>query len=165
MDDKRTFHVDPEKAVDRYADMVYRLARLNTPSQQDAEDIFQEVFLKLIRHQKSIHSEEHLKAWLIRVTLNQCKSRAVLVWNKRRVSMDTVAELGTEEQEDYSEVYKAVCELPQKYREVIYLYYYEEYQVKEIAEILKCKEATVKTHLARARKLLGEQLKGEFGNG
>ena len=158
------FHPDPEKAVDQYADMVYRLAKMNTPTVQDAEDVFQEVFLKLMRHQKSIISEEHLKAWLIRVTLNQCKSRAVLVWNRRRVSMDAVAEIGTEEKEDYSEVYAAVCGLPQKYREVIYLFYYEEYSVKEIAEILKRKEATVKTHLARARQMLGEQLKGEFGN-
>lgn len=159
---KKEFEADVDGAVKKYADMVYRLALLNTRDNYDAEDIFQEVFLKLFRYQKTIISEEHLKAWLIRVTINQCKTRAML--NKRVVSLETVEEVCGEEKEDYSAVYQAVCSLPEKYREVIYLYYYEGYKINEIARILKKGEATIKTQLSRGRGLLNDMLKGEFGD-
>lgn len=159
------FEVDVDEAVKTYADMVYRLAVLNMKNVPDAEDVFQEVFLKLLRYKKTIISEEHLKAWLIRVTLNQCKSKAMLNWNKRVVSLDEVAEASApEEKEDYSEVYEAVRNLPQKYREVIYLYYYDGYKINEIADILQRSEATIKTQLSRGRGLLNNTLKGEFGD-
>lgn len=160
------FKIDIDAAVRRYADMVYRLAMLNTRDKYEAEDVFQEVFLKLYKHQKSICSEEHLKAWLIRVTVNQCRSLATTAWNKKRVSLDAVAETAAEEApEEYPEVYEAVRELPDKYREVIHLFYYEELQIKEIAEILERNEATIKTQLARGRQLLNERLKGAFEDG
>lgn len=160
------FKINIDDAVRRYADMVYRLAMLNTRDKYEAEDVFQEVFLKLFNHQESISSEEHLKAWLIRVTVNQCRSLAVTVWNKRRVSLDAVPETAVEdEKEDYSEVYDAVKELPDKYREVIHLFYYEELQIKEIAAILDRNEATIKTQLARGRQLLNDKLKGAFEDG
>lgn len=160
------FKINIDDAVRRYADMVYRLAMLNTRDKYEAEDVFQEVFLKLFNHQESISSEEHLKAWLIRVTVNQCRSLAVTVWNKRRVSLDAVPETAVEdEKEDYSEVYEAVKELPDKYREVIHLFYYEELQIKEIAAILDRNEATIKTQLARGRQLLNDKLKGAFEDG
>lgn len=160
------FKINIDDAVRRYADMVYRLAMLNTRDKYEAEDVFQEVFLKLFNYQESISSEEHLKAWLIRVTVNQCRSLAVTVWNKRRVSLDAVPETAVEdEKEDYSEVYEAVKELPDKYREVIHLFYYEELQIKEIAAILDRNEATIKTQLARGRQLLNDKLKGAFEDG
>ena len=160
------FRINIDDAVRRYADMVYRLAMLNTRDKYEAEDVFQEVFLKLFKHQESISSEEHLKAWLIRVTVNQCRSLAVTVWNKRRVSLDAVPETAVEdEKEDYSEVYEAVRELPEKYREVIHLFYYEELQIKEIAQILERNEATIKTQLARGRQLLEKNLKGVLEDG
>ena len=147
--------------------MVYRLAVLNTRNRYEAEDVFQEVFLKLFRHKEGICNEEHLKAWLIRVTVNQCKSLAVTVWNKRRVSMESVAEQGEEMQADEgeSEVYEAVKKLPPKYREVIHLFYYEELQIREIAAVLERNEATIKTQLARGRQMLEKMLKGAFGDG
>lgn len=156
------FQIDMEEAVRRYADMVYRLAVVNTKDKTAADDVFQEVFLKLIRYQESIKSEEHLKAWLIRVTVNQCKSHVTSIWNKRKVSMDSVVEEATEEKKDYSDVTEAVRELPDKYREVIHLFYYEELSIKEIAEALERNEATVKTQLARGRQILNEKLKGEY---
>ena len=160
------FRINIDDAVRRYADMVYRLAMLNTRDKYEAEDVFQEVFLKLFRHQESISSEEHLKAWLIRVTVNQCRSLAVTVWNKRRVSLDAVPETAVEDEKaDYSEVYEAVRELPEKYREVIHLFYYEELQIKEIAQILERNEATIKTQLARGRQLLEKNLKGVLEDG
>ena len=107
MAEQKAFVVDIDDAVRRYADMVYRLAVLNTRNRYEAEDVVQEVFMKLFRHKEGICNEEHLKAWLIRVTVNQCKSLAVTVWNKRRVSMESVAEQGEEMQADEgeSEVY------------------------------------------------------------
>lgn len=160
---KYIFHIDD--AVRRYADMVYRLAILNTRDTHEADDVFQEVFLKLFRHKESILSEEHMKAWLIRVTINQCRSLATTVWNKRRVSLDAVEEMADETvAEDYSEVYEAVKDLPDKYREVIHLFYYEELQINEIAKVLNRNEGTIKTQLARGRKLLQDKLKGNFGD-
>ena len=121
---------DMEDVVRRYADTVYRLAVLNTNNKVEADDVFQEVFLKLLRYRESITSEEHLKAWLIRVTINQCRSLMSTAWNKRKVSMEA---MGTEsfeepvapETEDYSDVTEAVMELPDNYREPIHLFYYE----------------------------------------
>ena len=161
-----SYVVDTEAAVRTYADMVYRLACLNTNNKETAEDVFQTVFLKLVSHQESIISEEHLKAWLIRVTINQCKSVATTAWNRKRASYeDAMLMEEPEEQEDFSDVYEAVRELPDKYRDVIHLFYYEQLTVKDIAGILDTKEATVKTWLSRGRKLLGEKLKEEYGNG
>ena len=144
-----SYVVDTEAAVRTYADMVYRLACLNTNNKETAEDVFQTVFLKLVSHQESIISEEHLKAW-----------------NRKRASYeDAMLMEEPEEQEDFSDVYEAVRELPDKYRDVIHLFYYEQLTVKDIAGILDTKEATVKTWLSRGRKLLGEKLKEEYGNG
>ena len=160
---ENTFRFDIDDAVRQYADMVYRLAILNTSNEYEAEDAFQEVFLKLFRHKDSIQSEEHLKAWLIRVTVNQCKSMATSAWNRRNVSLEVVAEAAApQNEEDYSEVYDAVKSLPDKYREVIHLFYYEQLSISQIANVLNRNEATVKTHLARGRSLLKEKLKGGF---
>lgn len=160
------FRFEIDDAVRTYADMVYRLAILNTNNEQEAEDAFQEVFLKLFRHKDSIQSEEHLKAWLIRVTVNQCRSMATSAWNRRTVSLEAVAEAAApQDDEDYSEVYDAVKTLPDKYREVIHLFYYEQLPISQIAQLLGRNEATVKTHLARGRSLLKEKLKGSFHDG
>lgn len=159
---------DMEDVVRRYADTVYRLAVLNTNNKVEADDVFQEVFLKLLRYRESITSEEHLKAWLIRVTINQCRSLMSTAWNKRKVSMEA---MGTEsfeepvapETEDYSDVTEAVMELPDNYREAIHLFYYEEMSIKEIAIALDAKEPTIKTLLSRGRQMLKEKLGKEFG--
>lgn len=165
MEERHQFEFDIEEAVRRYSDMVYRLAILNMKNRFDAEDVFQEVFLKLFRYKKSIQSEEHLKAWLIRVTINQCKSVAASGRKRQTVSLDTIGDIREPaKEESYSEVYELVRSLPLKYRQVVHLYYYEELSVKEIAEILDQKEGTVKTRLARARKLLNQKLEGGFSD-
>ena len=154
------FEFDIDAAVRRYADMVYRLARVNCKNESTADDVFQEVFLKLLRYQDSIKSEEHLKAWLITVTLNQCKSMFMSTWNKRKVSIDEIVEPAIEDQkEDYSELYEAVRELPQKYREAIHLFYFEQMSIRAIAGILNRQEGTIKTQLNRGRQMLSEKLK------
>ena len=160
--------IDIEAAVRRYGDMVLRLAYVNTKNMTEAEDIFQEVFLKLFRYQNSIDCEEHLKSWLIRVTINQCRDYTASPWYKFTRAFgeseevrDAGAEKVFEESGAESYVTEAVMHLPVKYRQVIHLFYYEDYSIKEIAEILGEKEATIKTKLGRGRKILQERLGGK----
>lgn len=169
------FSVNVDEAVRRYADMVYRLALSNTNVAQDAEDVFQEVFIRLVRYKDKIENEEHLRAWLIRVTVNEARRLEGSGW-KKNVSLDVPDEVQEEinsEQEGEASpeetfladekrgsILKKVQELPQKYREVIHLYYYEEMKITEIADILETNEATVKTRLRRAKEILEKTLKG-----
>lgn len=155
--------INPEKALYQYANMVYRLALLQMKNKSDAEDVFQEVFLRLVQHQDKISDEEHLKAWLIRVTLNCCKKQFDSAWRRKTVSMEEQKETGYEEEYEENVIYKEVQNLPEKYRTVIHLFYFEEYSVKEIGKITGQKDSAVKTQLSRARGILKEKLKGEFG--
>lgn len=160
-----------EEIVRKYADMVYRIARLHTKQEKDAEDIFQETFLRLVKHIHKLKNEEHLKAWLIRVTINCCKSQTGSTWNQRVVvaekdilegHTDQISEL--QEMEGESEVYEAVQSLSPKYRDVIHLFYFEELSIKEISKILECREGTIKSQLARARDQLSQVLVNPFRN-
>ena len=142
--------------VNRWGDMVYRLALARTASVPDAEDVFQEVFLRYFRHEDKFHNDEYRKAWLIRCTLNRCKSLLSSPWRKRVVPLETAEEVGVED--DYREVYSAVLSLPAKYRAVIHLHYFEGLSVAEIAQMLRVPEGTVKSQLSRGRALLRDML-------
>jgi len=149
-----------DEVIDKYSNMVYRLALAQMKNKQDAEDVFQEVFLRYISKSRTFESEEHRKAWLIRVTIN--RSRSILsAWVRKTESLDDSLAAETNAENDLSE-YLAM--LPQKYRSVIHLFYYEELSIKEISEILDAKESTVRTWLTRARSILGEKLRGGFLN-
>ena len=139
--------------------MVWRLALARTANVQDAEDVFQEVFLRFFRSEQKLETDEHRKAWLIRCTVNRSKSLFSSPWKKKTVPLETVAEIGVED--EYSEVYSAVLSLPTKYRTVIHLHYYEGLSVAEIAQTLHVAEGTVKSQLSRARDLLRHILKGD----
>ena len=143
--------------VERWGDMVYRLALARTASVHDAEDVFQEVFLRYFRHEDQFHTDEHRKAWLLRCTVNRCKSLMASPWRKRIVPLETAAEIGVED--DYREVYSAVLSLPEKYRAVIHLHYFEGLSVAEMAAALQSTEGTVKSQLSRGRALLRDMLK------
>ena len=145
------------RAVDRWGDMVYRLALARTASVPDAEDVFQEVFLRYFRHEDELDGDEHRKAWLIRCTVNRCKSLLASPWRRRTVPLETAAEVGVED--DYREVYSAVLSLPGKYRTVIHLHYFEGLSVAEMAAALNSTEGTVKSQLSRGRALLRDMLK------
>ena len=154
-----TFDFEIDEAVRKYADMVYRLAIIHCSSSADADDIFQEVFLKLLKYKKTIKSEEHLKAWLLTVTINQCKSMHLSIWNKRKVSIDEILEpVISNEKEDYAELHEAIKDIPIKYRDVIHLFYFEDLSIKEISQILNRNEGTIKTQLNRGRQLLKDKL-------
>lgn len=146
-------------AVERWGDMVWRLALAGTKNRHDAEDVFQEVFERFFRHEEKLQTAEHRKAWLIRCTINRCKSLFASPWRQRKVSMDQIRELGIPE--ETREVYFAVQQLPKKYALVIHLHYYEGYSVAEIASMLDCAEGTVKSQLSRARSLLRQILQEE----
>lgn len=160
----------PREATDAvvryYSPMVWRLAVTKTQSTQDAEDIFQEVFLRLCTNQKEFETEEHRKAWLIRVTINCCNSHFVAPWRKRVVSLDDVAleqipdenALRAEEIGETADVYAQILRLPQHMREVILLFYYEELSVRQIAQALQITEESVKKRLSRARQKLKLEL-------
>ena len=144
-------------AVERWGDLVWRLALARTANVSDAEDVFQEVFLRYFRHGDRLESEEHRKAWLIRCTINRANSLLTSPWRRRTVPLDTAARLGVED--ECREVYSAVLALPAKYRTVIHLYYFEGLTVAEIAAALGAAQGTIKSQLSRARALLRDALK------
>ena len=145
------------QAVERWGDMVYRLALARTASVPDAEDVFQEVFLRYFRHEERFHNDEYRKAWLIRCTVNRCKSLLASPWRRRIVPLETAEEVGVED--DYREVYSAVLTLPRKYRAVIHLHYFEGLSVAEMAQTLDMPEAPSSPSSAGAGPFWRDMLK------
>ena len=144
--------------LQKYADTIYRLALSRTKNAFDAEDIVQEVFLQYIKSNKEFESEDHIKAWLLKVTINCSKNLMGSAWFRKTTVLDKDILTNIE---DKSEVYKYVMELPEKYRVVIHLFYYEDMQTDKIGEILNRKQSTVRSQLHRGRKLLKDHMKGE----
>lgn len=148
-----------EKALEKYSDMVRRISFMYLRNREDVDDVFQEVFLKLLLKKYYFDSEEHEKAWLIRVTINKCKDLAGSFWRKNVEALED-REIPYEDKME-SDLMDAVLSLPDKYKEVIYLFYYEGYTAVEIAKMMKRKENTVYSDLHRARNLLKEKLGGK----
>ena len=147
-----------QETVEKYSNMVYRLAYFYTNSKYDADDIYQDVFLKYLQNKKQFENEEHKKAWLIRVTINCCKKLWLSSWKRKIIPLDDEIKF---EMEENIGLYNEIKKLPKKYRVVIHLFYYEQYSVKDISKILKQKESTIRTWLTRARKLLKNYIKEE----
>lgn len=144
--------------VEKYSDMVLRLAITYLKNIADAQDVCQEVFIKLFNQNKNFNDLEHEKAWIIRVTINECKDVLRTPWERRVVSIEKVI-LPIKDAES-NKIVALVLELPEKYRSVIYLYYFENYSTAEIAKILKRREGTVRTQLRRARELIKTKMIG-----
>ena len=149
------------RAVERYADMVRRLCMIHLKNYADTEDIFQTVFLKYVLSSVAFESVEHEKAWFIRVTINACKDLLKSFFRSRTVSLDEIGEPAWEMSADDREVLEAVLSLPKKYKDVVYLHYYEDYTAPEISKILGKNVNTVYTLLTRSRQLLREKLGGD----
>lgn len=147
--------------IKHYFNMVYKLALSQTKNVHYAEDVAQNVFLKYLQNSQKLTSSEHEKAWLIRVTINECKSFFTASWFKKTVPLDENLQL-TFDSEEKSDVYYATMKLPPKYRAVIHLFYYEDMSISEIAQTLKQKDSTIKTQLHRGREMLKEYLKGGY---
>lgn len=146
-----------ESKIQEYSNMIYRLALSILKNVDDSEDVYQEVIMKFCKHYDELKSKEHEKAWLIRVTINQCNSLTRLSWFKNRAELDEEIPYTDKVKDD---VYYSVMELPKKYRIVIHLFYYEDYKISEIATILNENESTVKSKLKRARELLKKKIEG-----
>lgn len=150
---------DIERVIEQYADMIYRIALTRTGTKENAEDIFQDVFLKYCQKAPKFENMIHEKAWLIRVTINMTKNFNNSSWNKKTMKLDENIKFENEEERG---VYEVVSKLPQNYRTVIYLMYYEGFKVNEIASLMKVREGTIKTWAHRARQLLKNELEGGF---
>ncbi len=156
----------PSRIVEKYFDMVYRLAR-KIAGPDKADDAAQNVFVRYMRHYTEFDEEEHVKAWLIRVTYNCSNSELKNAWTEKTMGIPEdeeknsafAADMTCNDGEEEGELTRAVNLLPSKYRTVIHLYYYEEYSTREIAEITKQKETTVRSLLARGRQRLEKIIK------
>lgn len=146
-----------ENMIEKYSDMVYRLALTRTKSKENSEDVYQEVFLRLSKKLPNFESEEHEKAWIIKVTINCSKNLLNSAFLRYKAEMKEEIAFETKERHD---IYYAVQELPIKYRTIIHLYYYEKYKINEISEILNINENTIKSRLSRAREKLKEKVEG-----
>ncbi|AFM00672.1 RNA polymerase sigma factor, sigma-70 family [Desulfitobacterium dehalogenans ATCC 51507] len=145
-----------EKIIKQYSDLVYRLAFARMGTRHDADEIFQEVFLRFIKKKPVFHEEEHRKAWFIRVTINCSKSFWSSSWFKNAQPIDDDIAFETKENMD---LYHELQKLPPKYRGVIHLFYYEDMSIEEIGKVLNRKNSTVRTQLTRARAALKAVIK------
>ena len=145
------------KMIEKYSNMVYRLALTRTKSKENSEDVYQEVFLRLYKKLPVFENEEHEKAWFIRVTINCSKNLLNSSFLKHTTKLDEEIVFETKERHD---IFYAVQDLPLKYRTIIYLYYYEKYKIEEIGKILNVNSNTIKTRLSRAREKLKVLIEG-----
>jgi len=159
-----SYRANVEDLLRQYADTVYRIARVQMKNNADADDVFQEVFLRLVRYSDRIKSPEHAKFWLIRVTLNCCKNQFSSLANNGGKNCELLEETATAPQEDdeRSDLLNAIGELSCDQKSAVYLHYFEGYSVEEIARITKQNANTVKSHLFRARQALKNKLGAEI---
>ena len=149
------------RAIQCHGDTVRRICLLHLKNEADTEDIFQTVFLKYVLSSAVFESEAHERAWLIRVTVNACKDLLKSFFRRYTVPLDQLADRPAELTQDHREVLEAVLSLPAKYRDVVYLHYYEGYTASQISQMLGRNVNTVYTCLTRSRQMLKEKLGGD----
>lgn len=170
-----------QEIIERYSGMVYGIAAAHMRTREDAEDIYQEVFLIYLQKQQKFREEEHRKAWLIRTAMICCKRALGSSWKQRNVLAEDVSVVASAvnkggepsisfELKEENEVYMALRALPPKYRTVMYLFYFEQQSVQEISDVLKRRPGTVRMQLTRGREMMKELLveneeKGGSGRG
>lgn len=148
-----------ERLAAEYLDCIYKVAVNGCKNYTDAEDVVQNTFIKLWEKENTFENDDHARKWLIRVAVNECNSLWRSPWKRRVTSLDEVKKEPVFSTPEKSELYYAVKELPARYRQIVHLYYYEDYNVKEIADIMSLSETAVQTRLLRARQKLKEKLK------
>lgn len=144
-------NIEINELINEYSNMVLQIAYQNTFNKSDAEDITQEVFIKLIKNLDNFKNKNHLKAWLIRVTINLSKDYNKSFWNTNITEIDEEVKYFDKENQD---IFKELSKLNPEYRNIIYLYYYQGYKIKEISKILSMNQNTVSSYLTRARNEL-----------
>ena len=145
------------QTVKAYMDTIYRVALNYLRDPSAAEDVCQEVFLRLFRSGQSFEFPEHCRNWLIHVAINECRRVLASPW-RRIVTTDVLPDMGDDSDPAGESVFETVMELPRKYRVVLHLYYYEGYSTKEIAQLLRLPNATVRSQLDRGREILKQRL-------
>ena len=150
------------EAIDRYADLVRRSCFVRLKTREDSEDVFQTVFLKYLLYRGEFFSPEHEKAWFVRVTLNACKDWLRSLSRRQTLPLEVLAEEAAGMETEDRDLLAVVLSLPEKYRDVIYLHYYEGYSAVEIGKLLGRSENTVYTWLSRARAALKDKLGGDW---
>lgn len=155
------------KCYQTYKDMIYKLAWAYCKDRYQADDVFQEVFFKYLKYHPRFKTSEHEKAWFIRTTINVCKNLLKNKWNRDMVQLqewDDEQETGRPAGDAFEDLKKAILDLPERYRVPIHLYYYEEYTVREIAQILRKSESTIQTQLQRGREKIRQALERSEAN-
>ena len=151
-----------QELFEKYQDNLYIIAFNVCKSVEDAKDVVQDTFIQYYMAKKEFDNEQHIRAWLIRVAINKAKNVNGTFWRKNKMSLEDYMETLEFETPESEELFETVMQLPEKYRIVIHLFYYEEYTVHEIAGILKLSESNVKVRLSRGRSLLKEKLQEEW---
>ena len=151
-----------QELVTLYQDNLFAVAFNICKNTQDAEDVVQDTFIRYYTLKKEFDSRQHIRAWLIRVTINRAKNVNHTFWRRNKLSLEDYMETLSFETRESENLFETVMKLPEKYRIVIHLFYYEGYSVNEIADILKISESNVKVRLSRGRRLLREALKEEW---
>lgn len=151
-----------QELVTLYQDNLFAVAFNICKNTQDAEDVVQDTFIRYYTLKKEFDSRQHIRAWLIRVTINRAKNVNHTFWRRNKLSLEDYMETLSFETRESENLFETVMKLPEKYRIVIHLFYYEDYSVNEIADILKISESNVKVRLSRGRRLLREALKEEW---
>ena len=157
---KTSVNEQAERMLTDYGNAILRLAYSYLHNMDDAEEVLQDTLIRFLKTAPVLESKEHEKAWLLRVAANLSKNR--IKYNALRKTDELMEELAADEQNDLAFLWEAVKDLPEKYREVIHLFYHEGYQTAQIAKILNMKEATVRSHLARGREKLKAVLKEAY---
>lgn len=148
------------KKYSLYSDMLFKICMVYLGNKEDVEEAMQEAFIRLVYKSPQFINEEHEKAWLIRVTTNICKDMLRSVWHKRVVKMEHIENYYDNPSDIH--IMEEILKLSSKYKAVIYLYYFEDYTVKDISDILKITESAVKMRLKRGRDILKIELEGEY---
>lgn len=151
-----------QELMERYQNNLFAAAINVCKSKEDAEDVVQDTFLQYHMNKKQFENEQHIRAWLIRVAINKAKNCNHTFWRKNKLSLEDYMETLTFETPESENLFETVMKLPEKYRIVIHLFYYEDYAIREIAGILHLSESNVKVRLSRGRVLLKQSLKEEW---
>lgn len=153
-----------EILIEKYKNNIYAVAFNICKNKYDAEDVVQDTFIQYLSHKKDFQSEQHIRAWIIRAAINKAKNKNNLFFRRNSLPLEDYMETLTFESDESHELFEAVMKLPEKYRIVIHLFYYEDYSVQEIADILKITQTNVKVRLSRGRLSLRKTLKEAWSN-
>lgn len=156
--------ISTEVLMDRYKDNLFAVAFTICKNAADADDVVQETFIQYHTSEKEFESEQHIKAWMIRVAMNRAVNVTRSFWRRKSMPLEDYIQTLTFDAPEAGTLFDEVMRLPEKYRVVIHLFYYEDYSVREIAGLLGTSEGNVKVRLTRGRKLLKKALKEEWSD-